>query len=86
MTFNSATYSCAVCVYLQGFEEFFKCLEFLHQLTNAYTKTQALWFIDSWVFWQHIFNPTGYLLLNVLTTVNQSLFTLNKNFMGLSQR
>jgi len=42
MTFDPATYLCAVCVYLQGFEEFFKYLEFLHQLTNAYTKTQAL--------------------------------------------
>lgn len=45
MTFDPATYLCAVCVYLQGFEEFFKYLEFLHQLTNAYTKTYAfcLW-------------------------------------------
>jgi len=32
--------------------------------------------INSWLFWLHIFNTADYLLLNILTIVYQSLFTL----------
>jgi len=39
MIFDPATYLWAECVYLEGFENFFKYLKFLHQLTSAHTKT-----------------------------------------------
>jgi len=50
MTFNPATYLCVVCVYLQGFEEFLKYLEFLHQWLHKNIGCMFM-AIDSWLFW-----------------------------------